>query len=74
MKPTELFSRDHEWSRLVDFVQSPLDGCLLGLVYGRRRQGKTTLLHQLCNAMGGFYWQAAETEAAENRKVYRLSL
>jgi uncharacterized protein len=66
MKPAELFSRDREWSRLVDFIESPLDGCLLGLVYGRRRQGKTTLLQQLCKAMGGFYWQAAETESAEN--------
>jgi uncharacterized protein len=66
MKPIELFSRDREWSRLVEFVESPLDGCLLGLVYGRRRQGKTTLLQQLCKEMGGFYWQAAETEASEN--------
>jgi uncharacterized protein len=66
MKPTTIFDRDLEWVRLADFVDSPLDECLLGLVYGRRRQGKTTLLQHLCNERGGFYWQATETEGAAN--------
>jgi uncharacterized protein len=66
MKPTGLFDRDHEWERLGAFVASPLDGCLLGLVYGRRRQGKTTLLQHLCQVTDGFYWQADETEPAAN--------
>jgi uncharacterized protein len=65
-RPSELFARDREWSRLDEFVTGPLEACLLGLVYGRRRQGKTTLLQLLCAKYGGFYWQAEETEAAEN--------
>ncbi len=71
MKPEGLFSRDREWTRLVEFIESPLDACLLGLVYGRRRQGKTTLLQHLCYSHGGFYWQATETEATAN--LERLS-
>lgn len=66
MDPTGLFGRQREWSRLLDFIDSPLENCLLGLVYGRRRQGKTTLLRHLCRERNGFYWQAEETEAAEN--------
>jgi uncharacterized protein len=66
MKPENLFARDREWTRLVEFIDSPLDACLLGLVYGRRRQGKTTLLQHLCSEHDGFYWQATETEATAN--------
>jgi uncharacterized protein len=66
MDPKGLFGRTQEWARLVDFVDSPLENCLLGLVYGRRRQGKTTLLRHVCRERNGFYWQAEETEAAAN--------
>jgi uncharacterized protein len=66
MKPPELFDRDREWERVTDFVASPLGGCSLGIVYGRRRQGKTTLLQHLCSATGGFYWQADDAEPATN--------
>jgi uncharacterized protein len=64
--PASLFGRSRQWQQLTDFVASPLPQALLGLVYGRRRQGKTTLLQHLCTAYGGFYWQAKETEPSEN--------
>ena len=64
--PDDIFGRAYEWRRLVEFVEAPIDECLVGLVYGRRRQGKTMLLERLCEAYGGFYWQAEETEAGEN--------
>jgi hypothetical protein len=32
----------------------------LGIVSGRRRQGKTFLLRALCEATGGFYFAADE--------------
>ena len=64
--PDDIFGRVYEWRRLVEFVEAPIDECLVGLVYGRRRQGKTMLLERLCEAYGGFYWQAEETEAGEN--------
>ena len=65
-RPDDLFAREREWARLTGFVEGPLEACLLGLVYGRRRQGKTTLLQLLCARYSGFYWQAEETEAADN--------
>ena len=65
-KPSEIHARDHEWERLTDFVASPGNGTRLGIVYGRRRQGKTTLLEELCRVSGGFYWQAREQESAQN--------
>lgn len=64
--PDDIFGREKEWRRLVEFVEAPIDECLVGLVYGRRRQGKTMLLERLCEVYGGFYWQAEETEAGEN--------
>jgi uncharacterized protein len=67
LDPTEeFFARDRDWARLTEFVDSPMKRCLLGLVYGRRRQGKTTLLRRLCAVYGGFYWQARETETTDN--------
>lgn len=65
-KPGDLHDRDHEWGRLTDFLASPGSGTRLGIVYGRRRQGKTTLLEELCRVAGGFYWQAREQEPAQN--------
>ena len=65
-KPSDLHDRDAEWQRLCEFVDSPGPGTRLGLVYGRRRQGKTTLLEELCRLADGFYWQAREQEPAQN--------
>jgi AAA+ ATPase superfamily predicted ATPase len=65
-KPSDMHDRDHEWARLTEFVTSPGKGTRLGIVYGRRRQGKTTLLEELCRVAGGFYWQAREQESAQN--------
>ena len=65
-KPAEVHARDREWARLTEFVASPGKGTRLGIVYGRRRQGKTTLLEELCRVSGGFYWQAREQESPQN--------
>jgi hypothetical protein len=46
-KPDRLFGRDVEWEELSEFVASPVAGATLGLVYGRRRQGKTLMLELL---------------------------
>lgn len=71
--PSEVFARTREWARLREFVDSPVDQALLGLVYGRRRQGKTMLLKRLCAEYGGFYWQAQETEAAANLEALSVA-
>lgn len=61
-RPPDLFDRDQEWSDLARFVSAPGPGARLALVRGRRRQGKSYLLRRLCQANGGFYYQALEEE------------
>ena len=52
-------------SRPVDrFLDSGLKRHTLGLVYGRRRIGKSTLLSALTHGRGGFYWEATRAETA----------
>ncbi len=65
-KPSRLFARDTEWAELVDFVSSPAHGATLGLVYGRRRQGKTLLLELLSREMGGFLFAATQQTETMN--------
>jgi uncharacterized protein len=65
-RPRYLFGRHQEWAALVDFVQAPGRGARLGLVYGRRRQGKTLLLEALCEATHGFMWQALQQSSLQN--------
>ena len=65
-KPAGMFDRDYEWSELSRFVRYPEPEATLGVVSGRRRQGKTFLLDAVCRATGGFYFTATEaTEATE---------
>lgn len=65
-KPADVFDRDREWAALEEFVGSKRAGASLGLVYGRRRQGKTYLLEALVEAAGGFYWSALRQSSAQN--------
>lgn len=64
-RPADLFDREHEWADLSAFVSDPAPGLRLGVVYGRRRQGKSFLLRRLAAATGGFYYQALEHEPAQ---------
>jgi uncharacterized protein len=66
-KPDRIFDRSTEWNALADFAADGPPGQLrLGLVYGRRRQGKSMLTGDLAAATGGFRWEALETELDEN--------
>ncbi|MFB9238571.1 ATP-binding protein, partial [Plantactinospora siamensis] len=65
-KPVEMFDRDHEWSALSRFITDEQPGATLGVVSGRRRQGKTFLLDAACRAAGGFYFGATEATDAES--------
>ncbi len=65
-KPERLFGRETEWEELADFVASPLQGATLGLVYGRRRQGKTLMLELLAQQTGGFLFGATQQTEAQN--------
>ena len=70
-KPVEMFDRDYEWSALTRFIEDDQPGATLGVVSGRRRQGKTFLLDAACRAAGGFYFGA--TEAADAESLRRIS-
>lgn len=75
-KPSGLFDRDHEWADLSKFVTTDKQGASLGLVYGRRRQGKTFLLQSLCEAHEGFYFAALRQSSTQNlerlAEAYRM--
>lgn len=60
-KPSHIFNRDAEWSALAGFAASPSSDVRLGVVSGRRRQGKTFLLTSLADRTGGFFFAASET-------------
>jgi uncharacterized protein len=65
-KPDRLFDRDVEWTELSEFAGSANQGAALGLVYGRRRQGKTLLLELLALETGGFMFGATQQSEAQN--------
>ncbi|HZE39115.1 MAG TPA: hypothetical protein VE172_09930 [Stackebrandtia sp.] len=60
-KPSDMFDRDWEWSSLTRFVGDEKPMATLGVVSGRRRQGKTFLLMAACDVTNGFYYAATET-------------
>ncbi|GII95005.1 ATP-binding protein [Sinosporangium siamense] len=68
-KPADMFDRDWEWRQLCAFAQSDQPTATLGVVSGRRRQGKTFLLESLCEATGGFIY--APTEAVPRQEALR---
>jgi hypothetical protein len=61
-----LFGRDTEWRDLTEFASSPRPGATLGVVYGRRRQGKTLLLELLARQTGGFLFVATRQTELQN--------
>lgn len=65
-KPRRLYGRDAEWRALTEFATSAADGASLGLVYGRRRQGKTLMLELLARQLGGFIFAATVQSEAQN--------
>jgi uncharacterized protein len=68
-KPDRVFDRDLEWSALERFASNNHHGALLGIVSGRRRQGKSFLLEALTSATEGMYFPALEeTEAVSLRQ------
>jgi uncharacterized protein len=64
-KPARIFDRDRDWRALVSYVENPQPEATLGVVSGRRRQGKTYLLTALAEATDGFYFEAEEAAGAE---------
>lgn len=73
-KPPEMFDRTREWAALEKFAVDPAPGATLGIVTGRRRQGKTFLLRALCQATGGFYFAADEAADVESLRGIGVAL
>lgn len=65
-KPSWVFDRGFEWSALANFAGSPSPRARLGIVSGRRRQGKTYLLRALAEATGAFYYAGAEATSVDS--------
>jgi hypothetical protein len=61
-----MFDRDEEWAALSQFSVNDRAGATLGVVSGRRRQGKTFLLDALCKADDGFFFAATEATDSES--------
>jgi AAA+ ATPase superfamily predicted ATPase len=59
-KPREIFDREREWVSLVGFVTGDSARTRFGVVYGRRRQGKSWLLERISDRAGGWYWETIE--------------
>ncbi|MEU4642721.1 ATP-binding protein [Micromonospora sp. NPDC023814] len=66
VKPADIFDRDIEWAELARFATDARPGATLGVVSGRRRQGKTLLLYELARATDGFYFGATEATPVES--------
>ncbi len=69
-RPSWLFDRTGEWDRLWSFSHPEATGAGLGIVYGRRRQGKTTLLEALVEEAGAHYWQARQLSSQQNLDLF----
>lgn len=73
-KPGHVFDRDQEWAGLTRFASNPHDGALLGVVSGRRRQGKSFLLEALVSETGGLYFPALEETEAVSLRAFSSAL
>jgi AAA+ ATPase superfamily predicted ATPase len=69
-KPPHLFGRDAEWAGLVAFAADTRPGATLGVVSGRRRQGKSYLLQALATALGGIYFPALEMTETVSLRLF----
>ena len=77
-KPPRIFDRAREWDGLASFALRSTDatagGASLGVVSGRRRQGKSFLLQALAEAAGGMYFAATEATEAESLRLFTEAL
>lgn len=63
--PDDMVGRRNEWDHLCDFLNSGLEGASLGIVWGRRRVGKSFLLESATEQTGGLYYPATRGSRVE---------
>jgi uncharacterized protein len=73
-KPDHVFDRAREWRGLVSFARNQRRGATLGVVSGRRRQGKSYLLQAIAQQLGGLYFAATEATEAESLRLFADAL
>jgi AAA+ ATPase superfamily predicted ATPase len=73
-KPAWVFDRLREWQGLAAFTADPSPRATLGVVSGRRRQGKSYLLQALAQQTGGLYFAATEATEAESLRLFADAL
>jgi AAA+ ATPase superfamily predicted ATPase len=73
-KPAEIFDREFEWEELTRFAGNQEPRATLGIVSGRRRQGKTFLLDALTHSTGGFIYTATQTTEADSLHQFGQAL
>jgi hypothetical protein len=73
-KPDHVFDRDREWAGLTSFTLNPHPGAMLGVVSGRRRQGKSFLTEALTSTTGGLYFPALEETEAISLRSFTTAL
>jgi uncharacterized protein len=62
----DMIGREVEWRRLAAFATSGEPAASLGLVWGRRRIGKSFMLQDLAEQTRGFYYHAVRGSSAES--------
>lgn len=63
--PSDMIGRRSEWRSLTDFITSKARGASLGIVWGRRRVGKSFLLASAAEQTKGLYYTAVRGSSAE---------
>ncbi|WP_131787180.1 AAA family ATPase [Protofrankia symbiont of Coriaria ruscifolia] len=74
IKPDRIFDRDFEWRHLAAFAARDGGQPRLGVVSGRRRQGKTFLAEALARETGGMYFGATQATEAESLHLFTEAL
>jgi uncharacterized protein len=62
----DMVGREVEWRELSDFATSGERAASLGIVWGRRRIGKSFLLQDLAEQTNGFYYHAVRGSSGES--------
>lgn len=73
-RPGDLYDREQEWSDLARFAAAERPRLRLGVLYGRRRFGKSFLLRRLVRQVGGLYHLALEQEPAPALRHFARSV
>jgi hypothetical protein len=68
-KPAHMFDCGFQWGHLARFAARVGGPAQMGVVSGRRRQGKTFPLEALARQAGGLYFGATEATETESRAL-----